>query len=77
MVECESDGSKGGESKVESHRAVPLARALSGKLRLIGSLGVVGVTICMQQCWVRDGEVFAVGSAALTAEVLVDVSPFS
>lgn len=35
MVECENDGSKGGEGKVESHRqgrAVPQARALSGKL---------------------------------------------
>jgi hypothetical protein len=45
VVECENDGSKGGEGKVESHRqgrAVPQARALSGKLWLIGSLGVVG-----------------------------------
>ena len=33
MVECESDGSKGSDGKVESHGQ---GRALSGKLRLIG-----------------------------------------
>jgi len=57
VVECESDGSKGGEGKVESHRqgrAVPLAKALSGKLWLIGSLGVVGASCTINVCGGSD-----------------------
>ena len=64
MVECENDGSKGGEGKVESHRQgqscssaglVSSEGSIGGaKLRLIGVVGGTGASCTINVCGGSD-----------------------